>query len=177
MSDGDWGLLMSAAQAGDSAAYRVLLQALGPWLRGYYARRLPSVMIDDAAQDAIMAVHEKRHTYDPARPFKPWLNGIARHKWIDRLEAMKRWPMESLTEDIPVGDHGTAVISATILENLLSTLKPTQAEVIRLVKLQGFSVDEASERTGQSTSLVKVNIHRGLARMSVTAEKGPFAKA
>ncbi|MGC1305119.1 MAG: sigma-70 family RNA polymerase sigma factor, partial [Caulobacteraceae bacterium] len=139
---------MSAAQAGDSAAYGVLLRALDPWLRDYYARRLPPAIVDDAAQDAIIAVHEKRHTYDPTRPFKPWLSGIARHKWIDRLEAMKRWPMESLSEDIPVDDHGTAVISATILEHLLSTLKPTQAEVIRLVKLQGFSVDEASERTG-----------------------------
>jgi DNA-directed RNA polymerase specialized sigma24 family protein len=67
---------------------------------------------------------------------------------------------------VPVADHGEAVISATILERLLSTLKPPQAEAIRLVKLQGFSVDEASARTGQSASLVKVNIHRGLARMS-----------
>jgi RNA polymerase sigma factor (sigma-70 family) len=166
MAEGEWDLLMSAAQSGDRAAYRALLRALGPWLRGYYARRLPPSMIEDAVQDAMIALHEKRHTYDPARPFKPWLLGVARHKWLDRLEAMRRQPTELLLDDVPVADHGEAVISATILERLLSTLKPPQAEAIRLVKLQGFSVDEASARTGQSASLVKVNIHRGLARMS-----------
>jgi len=56
------------------------------------------------------------------------------------------------------------------LEALLRQIKPAQAEVIRLVKLQGLSIEEAAARTGQSASLVKVNIHRGLARLQVLAE-------
>ena len=51
------------------------------WLRGCagtYARRLPPSMTDDAVQDVFLAIHEKRHTYDPARPFGPWLAAIAR---------------------------------------------------------------------------------------------------
>lgn len=35
--------------------------------------------------------------------------------------------------------------------------------MIRLVKLQGFSIEEAAAKTGQSVPLVNVNIHRGLA--------------
>jgi RNA polymerase sigma-70 factor (ECF subfamily) len=38
--------------------------------------------------------------------------------------------------------------------------------VIRLVKLQGFSIEGASGATGQSMALVKVNIHRGLKKLS-----------
>ena len=48
----------------------------------------------------------------------------------------------------------------------MAELKPQQAEVIRLVKLEGYSVKEASRATGQSISLVKVNIHRGLRRLA-----------
>ncbi len=165
MADSGWGALMAAAQAGDAGAYNRLLVDIRAWLRRYYARRLPPSMIEDAVQDTLMALHEKRHTYDPARPFEPWLAAIARHKWIDRLRAMKSAATESLSEDIPVADHGAAVTSAWSLERLLRELKPAQSEAIRLVKLQGLSIEEASSVTGQSVSLVKVNIHRGLGRL------------
>jgi RNA polymerase sigma-70 factor (ECF subfamily) len=105
-------------------------------------------MVDDAVQDTLLAIHEKRHTYDPARPFEPWLAAIARYKWIDRLRAMKGAPTEELSEDIPVTDHGDTVASAWSLERLLAKLKPAQSDVIRLVKLQGLSVEEAAARTG-----------------------------
>ena len=130
------------------------------------AARLPPAMIDDAVQDTLMAIHEKRHTYDPARPFGPWLAAIARYKWIDRLRALKSTPTEALSEDLAVADHEDAVMSAWSLERLLRELKPAQSDVIRLVKLQGLSVEEAAARTGQSISLVKVNIHRGLGRLT-----------
>ena len=67
--------------------------------------------------------------------------------------------------DVPVDDHGSATRSAILLDMLLAQVKPAQALVIRLVKLNGASVEEASRITGQSASLVKVNIHRGLKRI------------
>ncbi len=156
---------MAAAQSGDASGYRRLLTEVGAWLQRYYSGRLPPGAVDDAVQDTLLAIHQKRHTYDPARPFEFWLAAIARHKWIDRLRALKSAPTEALDDDIPVGDHGDTVTSAWTLERLLQELKPGQAEVIRLVKLQGLSVEEAAARTGQSVSLVKVNIHRGLGRL------------
>ncbi len=168
MADGDWGVLMAAAQSGDATSYHRLLGELSGWLRRYYGGRLPPGMVDDALQDTLLAIHEKRHTYDPARPFGPWLAAIARYKWIDRLRRMKSAPVEELSEDLAVPGHEDAVTSATSLERLLGALKPAQSEVIRLVKLQGCSIEEAAARTGQSPSLVKVNIHRGLARLSAT---------
>ncbi len=157
---------MAAAQGGDAAAYRRLLSGIQPWLSRYYARRLPPGIVEDAVQDALVAIHTKRHTYDPARPFGPWLSAVARHKWIDRLRSMGRNQTDMLNEDIAVQDHESAITSANVLARLLGGLKPAQAEAIRLVKLQGFSIEEASSLTGQSESLVKVNIHRGLARLS-----------
>lgn len=160
---------MRAAQSGDAAAYHRLLTEVGQWLRRYYVRRLPSAFVDDSIQDTLLAIHQKRHTYDPARPFGPWLAAIARHKWIDRLHALRSAPTEVLDDTLSVADHGDAVTSAWSLEALLRQIKPAQAEVIRLVKLQGLSIEEAAARTGQSLSLVKVNIHRGLGRLTILA--------
>ena len=165
-----WGELMAAAQLGNAGAYTRLLTEVDGWLRRYYARRLPVSMVEDAAQDTLLTLHARRHTYEPGRPFKAWLAGIARYKWIDRLRALDRDPAvsyaEDMSEDIAIDDHGPAIVSALLLRKLLSQLKPAQSEVIRLVKLEGLTVEEASELTGQSVPLVKVNIHRGLAMLS-----------
>jgi RNA polymerase sigma-70 factor (ECF subfamily) len=162
MADSEWGDWMAAAQAGNAAVYNRLLKDVSVWLRRYYTRRLPLSMVADTVQETLLAIHEKRHTFDPSRPFGPWLAAIARYKWIDRLRAMKSAPTEALSEDTPVEDHEDAVSSAHSLDALLRRLKPAQSTVIRLVKLEGLSIEEAAARTGQSASLVKVNIHRGL---------------
>jgi RNA polymerase sigma-70 factor (ECF subfamily) len=164
-ADDQWQALMTMALQGHGGAYHRLLSEIEPWLRRFYARRLPPAFLEDAVQDALIAVHTKRHTYQPDRPFRPWLAAIARYKWIDRLRSMGRSRTEELDENVGVDDHGDQVTSAIVLEGLLAQLKPAQAEVIRLVKLQGFSIEEAAGLTGQSASLVKVNIHRGLARL------------
>ena len=162
---------MAAAQKGDGIGYRRLLNELRPWLKRYFATRLPPAMVDDAVQDTLFALHEKRGSYDPARPFGPWLVAIARYKWIDRLRALRKSATQTLSDDIAIEDHGAAIQNATTLEKLLSELKPSQSEVIRLVKMHGFSIEEASARTGQSASLVKVNIHRGITRMMIAAQR------
>ena len=162
MAEGDWRALMVAAQGGDAIAYRRLLGECDGWLHRYFGHRLPPPIVDDAVQDTLLAIHEKRHTFDRTQPFAPWLAGIARYKWIDQLRHMRRHPTEALDDAVAVDDHGEAVTTARALERLLATLKPAQADVIRLVKLEGYSIEEASARTGQTASLVKVNIHRGL---------------
>lgn len=157
---------MAAAQEGDARAYRTLLGEVAQWLRRYYARRLAPGMVEDAVQDVLLAVHEKRHTFDPSRSFGPWLSGIARYKWIDRLRALKTAAVEPLDDEIAVADHGNSVIAAVTTRRLLDSIKPQQAQAIRLVKLDGLTVEEASVATGQSASLIKVNIHRGLKRLA-----------
>jgi RNA polymerase sigma factor (sigma-70 family) len=170
-----WGELMLASQGGNGGAYTRLLTEVSVWLRGYYGRRLPPSSVDDAVQDTLLTIHLRRHTYEPGRPFRAWLSGIARYRWIDRLRAMARDPAapghEDFADDIAVQDHGSAVISALFLQELLTNLSPAQSEVIRLVKLNGLTIEEAAAKTGQSVSLVKVNIHRGLIKLSDLASK------
>jgi RNA polymerase sigma-70 factor (ECF subfamily) len=170
-----WGALMIAAQAGQPGPYRRLLGELRPWLIRYFARRLPPSAVEDAVQETLLAIHAKRHTWQPDRPFGPWLAGIARYKWVDRLRAAGRHAADELPETLATPDHESAVTSATALTGLMATLKPAQADVIRLVKLDGLSIEEAAQLTGQSVSLVKVNIHRGLGRLAKLVESHPDA--
>jgi RNA polymerase sigma factor (sigma-70 family) len=161
-----WGRLMAAEKAGERHVYEQLLRELDVWLRRYYARRLPPPAAEDARQEALMAIHANRHRYTPSRPFGAWVTAIARYKWIDRIRDASRFKAIALDERILVEDHGDAAISAAAIDDLLGQLKPDQANVIRLVKLQGLSIERASRATGQSVALVKVNIHRGLKKLT-----------
>lgn len=161
---------MVAAQDGHGGTYQRLLTEISQWLRRYFERRLPFGDVDDAVQETLMAVHRRRHTYDARYPMGAWLAAIARRKWIDQLRALGRRPTEELPGDLAAGDHEASVISATVLERLLDELRPAQAQVILLVKIQGCSIEEASHRTGQSVSAVKMNIHRGLGRLTAFIE-------
>ena len=156
---------MSAAQLGDDAAYEQLMREVSVWLSRYFQRRLPPAAAADATQEALLAIHLHKQQYDTSDPMRPWLKTIARFKWIDQLRSHLRSP-ESLDEfEVPVEDHGTRTRAAILLNLLLEQANPAQAQVIRLVKLRGATVKEASRISGQSPSLVKVNIHRGLKRI------------
>jgi RNA polymerase sigma factor (sigma-70 family) len=158
-----WGQWMASAQAGDVKAYRALLEAIQPWLSRYFHRRVPPGNSDDLVQEAMIAIHRKRHSYDPSLRFGPWLAAVARYKWIDWLRGQTRRAEVDLPADLAVAhNHGDAVLAAASVEQLLAKLKPAQSQVIRLVKVEGLSIEEASAATGQSQSLVKVNIHRGM---------------
>jgi RNA polymerase sigma-70 factor (ECF subfamily) len=157
---------MVAAQHGQSAAYDQLLKELDAWLRRYYARRLPPSAVEDAKQDALLAIHANRNTYSPLRPFEPWVAAIARYKWIDHLRDASRFAALTLHDEIATENREEPPIDAILLEDLLSQLKPAQACVIRLVKLEGVSIEHASGATGQSAALVKTNIHRGLKKLA-----------
>lgn len=161
-----WGRLMLAAQSGDEVAYEQLLRELNLWLRAYYARRLPHPAAEDARQEVLLAVHAKRHTFSPSRPFGAWITAIAHYKWVDRVRDASRYNVLALDEEIAIEDHEGAAISAAALDQLLGRLKPSQESVIRLVKLNGLSIARASGATGQSAALVKINIHRGLKKLA-----------
>ncbi len=164
--------LMAASQRGEKPAYRVLLAESGMWLERYFRRRVPPHELDDLVQDVLLALHAKRSSYDPARPFLPWLAAIARYRWVDHLRKVYRHEADLLEEGDASVDSDEDIVEARVsLERLFVHLPERQVEVIELVKIEGRSIQEAAAITGQSESLVKVNIHRGLKRLSALIEK------
>lgn len=162
--------LMLASQRGDAAAYRSLLSKLAPRLRGYYKRRLAvtgrsSEEAEDLVQEALLAIHLKRHTYDPEALFTPWLHAIARYKLIDHLRHDKM-----STRGVPIDDHQELMAAddrastegTHDMARLLDRLPVKTRQAIEAVKLEGNSVAETAKRYGMSESNVKISIHRGL---------------
>lgn len=164
--------LMIATQAGDRHAYTVLLTESQFWLERYFRRRVAPAQLDDLVQEVLLALHAKRATWDCARAFLPWLAAIARYRWIDHLRRAYRASEDQLGDhDAPQDSAEEAVLARMSLERLFVHLPPGQCQAIELVKIMGLSVTEAAKRTGQSESLVKVNIHRGLKKLSALVEE------
>lgn len=169
LRDEDARRLMGLAQDGDKAAYHALLSGCRDWLARYYARRIAPPMVDDLIQDTLLSLHAKRASFERARPFYPWLAAIARYRWIDALR--KLTTSEELHEDqATVASGEDVIVSRLSLEALMARLPPAQAHAITLTRLEGRSVAETSRITGQSESLVKVNVHRGLKKLAALVE-------
>jgi RNA polymerase sigma factor (sigma-70 family) len=169
--DATMARLMALAQKGDRRAYGVLLNECQAWLRGYFARRIAPGQLDDLVQETLLSLHRKLATWDPTRPFLPWLAAIARYRWVDHLRRMYRADESELASDVPGFDAEPAIAARISLERLFESLPEPQARAIELVKIAGLSVAEASQACGQSESLIKVNIHRGLKKLTALIEK------
>lgn len=153
--------------AGDGAAYHAFLKELSGFLRAYLRGRLAGIPdeVEDLVQETLLAVHNQRHTYDPAQPLTAWVHAIARYKMVDllRRRAGRDAMHDPLDED--------ALFAAPDLEAhearrdlavLLAQLPDRHRLPIVHVKLEGLSVAETARLTGMSESAVKVGIHRGL---------------
>ena len=162
--------LMALAQVGDASAYHSLLETSQRWLGRYFARRIAPAAIDDLVQETLVSVHRKRASYDPARPFLPWLAAIARYRWVDQLRRTYCADEVELDDVYSTDPEDEAVMAKISIGRLLAQLPSAQARAIELVRIDGLSVAEASAVSGQSISLVKVNIHRGLKRLSALIE-------
>ena len=164
--------LMVSSQKGDQQSYTVLLTEVQLWLERYFRRRCPPAQLDDLVQEVMMAVHKKRATYDTNRPFLPWLAAIARYRWIDHLRKVYRNAEDALEDyDAPEDSDEEAVLARLSLERMFVHIPDKQSDVIEMVKIEGLSIREAAEKSGQTESAVKVNIHRGLKKLSALIEK------
>lgn len=168
-NDARWSALMASAQDGDTRAYDTLLREILPLLRAICRSRLrdPSEA-EDAVQDALLTLHRMRATYDPSRPFRPWLAAIAERRALDRGRRRGR---RSANE---VGIEDAAEIAATEREDAesaassaqlrraIAELPPAQRTALSLTKVQDLPLADAAARSGMSVGALKVATHRAV---------------
>lgn len=166
--DIDWTILMARAQDGDKAAYLRLLREITPYLRSRVRRWHKEAWdIEDTVQDILLTLHSIRHTYDPSRPFGPWLVGIADRRAIDRLRRLGRTIRRETELDMEHHAPTTLqeshmVLDKGHLEEAIGSLPPVQRKAIDLLKLKELSLKEASSETGLSVASLKMATHRAL---------------
>jgi len=164
--EGQLRVWMIGGLDGDADAHACLLRALVPLLRAFFRRRLQSGGdddVEDLVQEVLIAVHNRRATYDRDRVFTAWLYSIARYKMVDQFRRSRQTvPIEGL-EDILVTEGFEASSNARLdVIGLLETLPAKQAQAIRATKIDGASVAEAAIAAGIGESDIKVSVHRGL---------------
>ncbi|HEY2069601.1 MAG TPA: sigma-70 family RNA polymerase sigma factor [Rhizomicrobium sp.] len=177
--EAQWAALMRQGLGGDDAAYRRLLEELAPVLRGLARRGLAraglgTADIEDVVQETLLAIHLKRHTWNPEQPFRPWLNAIARHKLIDVLRRRGRRgeiPIEGLEEVLPDAQP-SAETSPGELARLVGKLDGRQLDVVRSISLDGESIGDAAKRLAMSEGAVRVALHRGLRKLASLYQEG-----
>lgn len=160
--------LMLRGLSGDDAAYHAFLKDLSAHLRAFFRRRLSRLPdeVEDLVQEALLAVHNQRHTYEAQQPLTAWIHAIARYKLVDLLR--RRNGREALNEPLDdadealVGNDNDAHDARRDLNKLLAELPERQRLPIQYMKLEGLSVVETARKTGMSESAVKVGVHRGL---------------
>jgi len=180
-SERRWSQLMASAQDGDRAAYGGLLREIVPFIAAIAAREHRSQdRVEDVVQDVLLTVHRVRHTYDPSRPFKPWLAAISQRRSIDLLRRRTRRAALETSDDKayetfadPQANKATEVyVSTDGLNDAVAGLPQRQREAVELVKLRELSLLEASRVSGKSVASLKVNVHRAIKSLRLRL-KGP----
>lgn len=174
--------LMRAIQAGNSRAYAELLTAITPRLRQIVAnqrRFLQHADIEDLVQEVLLSLHAVRNTYDPDRPFLPWLLVITRNRLAD---AARRYGRRMATDEdmrqvnVTFSTENTntrteELVDPEALRQAIKQLPPAQREAIEMLKLREMSLKEASEASGVSVGALKVSVHRAMAALRRTVRR------
>jgi RNA polymerase sigma factor (sigma-70 family) len=166
-------ILMRAAQEGDSSAYLRLLNAIAPRLRSTVRKHRPFLQppdIEDLVQDILLSVHSVRATYDPARPFMPWLLAIARNRMADgSRRQMRRAANEVSVAEFPetfsaapTNTMETRYGDPEALRQAIGRLPSGQRQAVEMLKLREMSLKEAASASGMSVAALKVAVHRGM---------------
>lgn len=174
--------LMQSVQAGDAGAYDRLLREILPLLR-YEVRRLRSFLSqedrEDLVQDILLSLHAVRATYDPQRPFIPWLFAIARNRIADAGRRYKRSAINEVQVDdraVTFPDENANVDTEAYgdpeaLRQAIQALPPGQREAVKMLKIKEMSLKEAASASGQSVGALKVSVHRGITELRKTLKK------
>jgi len=172
---------MSAAQAGDRRAYTQLLREVTPFIRALLRRHCSNREdIEEMVQDTLLTMHRVRQTYDPRRPFSPWLGAITARRGIDGLRRRSRVARHELSADAlsletfadaAANNDIDAVRARDEVGELLRRLPARQREALEALKLKEMSLAEASAVSGQSVAALKVNTHRALKALRALFQK------
>jgi RNA polymerase sigma factor (sigma-70 family) len=168
-----YSALMRAAQEGDRAAYSVLLHGILPLLQRLVRSRLRFLQAadrEDLVQEILLSVHAGRASYDPRRPFMPWLMSIAHHRMVDGARRSGRQTAKELLVDDfaePIVDRQQHLEESEYgdpeaLRRAVNELPARQRTAIELVKLRELSLNEAAEVSGTGISALKVSVHRAI---------------
>ncbi len=169
--DERWAEMMREAIRGDEKIYRTLLAEIAPVLRRLIrarADRLGAAECEDVVQEALLAIHLKRHTWRESEPLRPWLFAIARYKVIDAFRSRGRridLPVDDFAEILPA-EEGEDATQRGDMERVVAALDGRAGDIVRAIGMEGASIAEVGMRFQMTEGAVRVALHRGLKKLA-----------
>jgi len=158
--------LAREARQGSSAAFDELARRVSPTLLSYLRRRCPTAHdAEDLCQETLVRVLDHLGSYDPDRPFEPWMLTIAGRLAIDR--ARRRPSPEPLPAELPAAEprRTNDEIGAVLWQTAADILPASQYRAIRLRYVDGLDVRGVAAAIGVSVANAKVLLHRARKRL------------
>lgn len=169
-----WSMWMARAQSGDKGCYEQLLTELGAVIEAYIRARFGAIEpLEDCVQECLVTIHQARHTYDPERPFRPWLFTLVRHRTIDILRQRVHWMSIERAGPERHDDSASHEHLPRLIDGIraLDQLSPDYREAVALAKYAGYTTAEAADWLGISESALKARLQRGLAALHALLDK------
>jgi RNA polymerase sigma-70 factor (ECF subfamily) len=170
---------LSAARAGDEAAFREIYRAVQPSLLRY-VRGLIDTDAEDVASEAWLQISRDIRGFEgDFTRFRAWAVTIARHRAIDHARHRSRRPQAAVAVD-DLADiaapHDTAAAASDAIATreairLIATLPPDQAEAVLLRVVVGLDTVSAGRLLGKRPGAVRTAAHRGLRRLAELLER------
>lgn len=177
--------LVRHVEAGDEAAFRMLLGRHLQPLRTYLALRAPVAdLIDEVAHDAFVFAYRNLQDFSSGS-VQAWLRSIAHNLLRDRLKAYAResvkqerysehvrWEAALAAIDRPAGEEADHLVSC------LEKLRHSQREILDLRYQHDLSSSEIAQRTGRSTLAIRtllMRIRQQLRQCIESQMEGPAA--
>lgn len=159
---------MTESLAGDQRSYRLLLEESARMLSDYFRSRIyRQDNRDDLIQETLLSLHRARSTYNPSLPYSNWMYSIAYRRYIDYVRKQSRIDrMEVPGETIlPLianqeKENPDDLVDREAVLRAIQDLPERQREIVRLLKIDGFSVKEAASILDMSETALKVAAHR-----------------
>jgi RNA polymerase sigma-70 factor (ECF subfamily) len=158
--------LVSAARAGDRAAFGRLYDRYARMVHGILLARVPPREVHDLVQEVFLSALRQLHALRDVSRFGAWLGTITRNRANDYFR--KSIPENNLTE--PVDDdqvetrttnHAAEQEAAAVLA-VIRSLPEAHREPLILRLVEGMTGPEIAARTGLTHGSVRVNLCRGM---------------
>jgi RNA polymerase sigma-70 factor (ECF subfamily) len=160
--------LAARAAAGDESVLPELLQAIRPQVQHRVAKFLPCREdAEEAAQDTLLTVATKIHTFKGTGSFAGWLTVVATNCARQTYRSLKRRSLEQSAEVLPetADPRTTSVIAGSRLDLLealdaLELNHPQLVQPLVLRDLGAMSYAEIADELQMPLGTVKARIHQ-----------------
>lgn len=153
--------LVRAARSGDREAFGDLYRRYHRLVHGILLSRLPWSDAEDLAQEVFLAAWERLDDLRNEASFGSWLSVIARNRAASHTRSRSR--AARLPDDLPGGPRADESAEAVLA--VVRRLPEAYREPLVLRLVQGMSGPEIARETGLTEGSVRVNLHRGFAKL------------